>query len=66
MPNMVTNKIQQEKTGWKLHKNAVCYLEQILEVTLHKTATVWPTASYLTNHSSKMNKSCGILLEKQR
>ena len=45
-------------------KAASC-LGQILETTHNKTAAVWPLASYLTNHSSKMNKTCGALLEKQ-
>ena len=32
--------------------------EQILEATPDKTAAVWPPTSYLTNHPSKMNKTC--------
>ena len=36
----------------------------ILEATPYKTATVWPLTSYLTNHPSKMNKTCRALLEK--
>ena len=40
-------------------------LKQNLEATFHKTAVVWPLASHLTNHSSKMNKTCETQLEKQ-
>ena len=54
-----------EKDKWELHKNATCCFEEILEATLHKTAAVQPSSSYLKNHSSKMNKRYGILLEKQ-
>ena len=57
--------VHGEKTKWKLHKNAECCLEQILEATPHKKAVVCPLAFYLANHQSKMNKICGILLEKQ-
>ena len=54
----------REKAQWELHKNAACYLEQILEATSHKTAAVWPPTSHLTNDLSKMNKICWALLEK--
>ena len=53
-----------EKVRWEFHKNATCCLEQILEPTYHKTASVWPPASHLTNHSSKTNKTFGALLKK--
>ena len=53
-----------EKARWKLHKNAMCYSEQILEETTHKTAAVQPLTSHLTNHSNKTNKTCEALLEK--
>ena len=36
----------------------------ILEAVLHKTAAMQPSASYLTKHSSKTNKTCRKLLEK--
>ncbi len=30
----------------KVHKNALCWLEQILEVKIHKTAAVHPLPSH--------------------
>ena len=42
----------QEK---KLHKDAACCFEQILEAAPYKTA-VQPLTSHLTNHSSKTKK----------
>ena len=29
-----------------MHKNAISYIEQILEVTSHERAIVWPLTSY--------------------
>ena len=43
----------------------MCCLAQVLEATPYKAAAVRPLTSYLKNHSSKMNKTCGTLLEKQ-
>ena len=60
-----SNKVLSEKTRWKLHNNAACYSEQILEAAPHKMAAVRALASHLTNHSSKTNKTCQALLEKQ-
>ena len=57
--------MQKEKVRWELHKNAACCLEQILEAAPHKTAAVQPLTTYFINYSSKMNKICGALLEKQ-
>ena len=54
-----------EKARWDLWKKAVICLEKIQEVTPHKTAVVWPSASHLTNYSCKTNKTCRALLEKQ-
>ena len=39
-------------------------LEQILEASSHKTAAVLPSASHLTNPSSKSNKTSRALLMK--
>ena len=50
---------------WEFHKNATWCFEQILEATPHKTAATRPLTSHLKNHSSKTNKTCRILLEKQ-
>ena len=62
---MDANKTHREKTRWELDKNAVRYLQQLLEVTPNKIAAVQPPTSNLTNHSSKINKICKAQLEKQ-
>ena len=59
-----SNETHGEKGRWKLHQNATCYFEQILEATFYKTAAVCPYASHLTNHPNKRNKTCGEQLEK--
>ena len=53
MHQMDADKTHREKTRWELHQN----VEQILEATLHKTASFQPLVTHLTNHSSKMNKT---------
>ena len=58
-------KTQGTKARWKLHKNAMFSLQQILEATPCKTADVQPLNSHLKNHPSKMTKTCGSLLIKQ-
>ena len=57
---MNTNETQKGKAGSELHKNALCYFEQTLEATCHKTAIVQSPTSYLTNHPNKMNKTCKV------
>ena len=52
MHHLDTDETHGEKARWKLHKNATSYFEQ----TFHKTATLQPLTSHLTNHRSKMNK----------
>ena len=64
--HMATYKMQRQKSRWKLYKNAACHLEQILEAKPHKTAATQSLASYLTNHSLNTNKTCRVLLKKQR
>ena len=54
-----------EKARWELHKNAVCWFEQILEAAPHKTAAARPRISNLRIHPSKTNKTWRTLLEKQ-
>ena len=44
---MDVDKVHREKTRWKLHKNAMSYIEQILEATSLKTAIVQLPTSYL-------------------
>ena len=64
MHHMDTNKMYKRKAKWEQHKNVSCYFEQILKIP-NKTAAVWLLASHLTNSSSKINKTCRALLEKQ-
>ena len=49
----------------ELHKNVACCLEQVLEAAPHKTAALWPFASYLAKNCSKTEKTYLALLEKQ-
>ena len=49
------NKMPGENTWRELNKAAACSFEQIQEVAPFKTAAVRSLASYLTNHSRKMN-----------
>ena len=44
---MDADKTHIEKARWELHKNAMSYIEQILEATLHETAAVRPLTSHL-------------------
>ena len=55
---MDADKTYWEKTRRELHKDATSYIEQIPEVTLHETATVWPFTTNLLNHPNKTNKTC--------
>ena len=55
-------KLTKEKAWLELQKNAMSYIEQILEATLHKTR---PLTSHLYNHPSKKKKICETLLEMQ-
>ena len=51
--------MQGEKARWELHKNTMCYFEQIQEIRPNKTAAVQPLTSHYTNHPIKMNKTVG-------
>ena len=46
---MDANKIYGEKAWRQLHKNAVNCIEQVLEVTPHKTAAVQPLTTHHEN-----------------
>ena len=61
MHHIDANKTIGEKVWWDLHKNAKSYFQQFFEAT----TAVWSLTSHLTNHPSKMNKTCGALLGKQ-
>ena len=62
---MDTNKMHKEKTWGELHKNTVSCLQNILGTASHKTTVVRPLTFHLTNHSSKTNGTCMVLLENQ-
>ena len=47
MHHMDADLAYKGKAGLELHKNAVSYIELILEATSHKTAAVWPPTSHL-------------------
>ena len=47
MHHMDAEKMYWEKAEWELHKNAMSYIEQILEATPHETTVVRPFTSYL-------------------
>ena len=55
-----------EKATGEQYKDSACYFEQIQVAVLHKTATVQPLTSYITNHPSKTSKTCWAMLEKQK
>ena len=55
---MGADKMHGEKTRCELYMNTSCSFEEILEATLHKKAAIWPLTSDLTNHPSKMIKTC--------
>ena len=59
---MDVDKTYREKARQELHKNAMSYIEQILEATPHDTLAVWLLASHLK--LSKKDKTCKTLLEK--
>ena len=46
------------------YKDAVCCFEHSLEAALYEIAVVRPLTSHLTNHPSKMSKTCWELLKK--
>ena len=64
MHHMAAYEMHGEKAKWKLNKNATCCFEWILEAVPHKIAFV-AVLTYLPNYPSKMNKTCGVQLERQ-
>ena len=56
---MDANGMYGEKTRWGLNKDATCCFEQILEVTLHKTAAVELLTWMICWVGGKMNKVLG-------
>ena len=47
----------REKAKWELHKNATCQFEQIQEAAPHKTTSVRPLISHITNHPEEAKKN---------
>ena len=47
MHHMEAYKTFLEKAKWELYKNAMSYIEQILEATPHETTVLWPFTSHL-------------------
>ena len=64
-PQLLVKGIDRLSIILELHKNVLCCLEQNVEATPHKRAAARSLVSYLTNHSSKTNDTCGTLLKKQ-
>ena len=58
------NEIPGEKVRLDLQKDAARCFKQILDTTPCKTTAVWLLSSHLTNHASKMRKTCWALLVK--
>ena len=56
----------EKKVKWELQKDAMSCFEQILESTLHKTASTWALIFNLKNHQSKMNNIHRTLLGKNK
>ena len=52
MHYMDANKTNEEKAWQQLHKNAANNIEQVLEATLHKVATIRPPT---TDHENYQN-----------
>ena len=53
-----------EKARQEQDKNTTSCFEQIEEAAPHKTTTVKPLTSDLTNYPSRINKTCRTLLKK--
>ena len=51
-------KCMEKKARWELHENATYYFQQTLEAALHKTVTLQPLSSNLTNYLYKTIKKC--------
>ena len=61
---MWTKRMEKRLNG--NYTRMLCYFEQILHATFHKTAALWALTSHLKNHPSNIKKTCKTLLEKQR
>ena len=63
---MYADKTYREKVRQELLKNAMDYIEQILEATPDETTAIRLLPSHLPNYPNKTNKTCGILLKKKK
>ena len=61
MPHWVADKRQRERARWELHKNAISYLELILEAAAHETVALQTLTPCLKNYQNKTDKTCGNL-----
>ena len=52
MHHLDAGKAYREKAWRQFHKDATSYIEQILEATFHKTATVRPPSTHLEGNSN--------------
>ena len=66
MHHMNYRKTHCEKARQEQHKNGACYLEQVLEATLHKITAVGSLATHLKNDPSKTNKAYGLANQKRQ
>ena len=64
-PRNVLNGTTRKKTRWELLKNATGYVEYILDASPHETIAIRPLTSHHKKYTSKTNKICRTLLEKQ-
>ena len=62
---MLTKRIGEKQDRNYTRMNATSYFERILEAISQETIAVRTLTSHLKNHSSKTNKTCRTLLEKQ-
>ena len=58
MHNMDADKTHREKVRWELHKNAMSYIEQILEATSYETTALWPL-TYLKTIQIRQTRHAG-------
>ena len=54
--HLYSNERLREEARWKLHKDAVCCFERILEATPYKTVVVRPFTSHLENQEEKRTR----------
>ena len=63
MHDLDSNEKYGEKARLELHKSVASCFEQIQVAAPHKTATLRPLASHLTNHPINTNKTRRLQME---